>query len=223
MSASEKKALTDKIEKLEDKLEKALAENERLRKELEEALRSLKRQAAPFSRNQPKADPKPPGRKSGHEYGARASRPVPAHQRDPPRAAARRMPPLRRTGGISRNQGAVSGRDCPRHDHPPLRCRNRPVLPVRPARPGTPSFTDVRRAGSSQRAVGAGSLDVVSPPEQGNGTVARAGGPHPEVELRAGDEPQRHLPRPGKDRQKGGSHLSAVVCDGPAQRCGLDG
>ncbi len=86
MSASEKKALTDKIEKLEDKLDKALAENERLRKELEEALRSLKRQAAPFSKNQPKADPKPPGRKSGHEYGARASRPVPARINETHRA-----------------------------------------------------------------------------------------------------------------------------------------
>src|SRR5260370_42374155 len=78
MSASEKKALTDKIEKLEDQLEKAQAENERLRKELEEALRSLKRQAAPFSRGQrKKKKPKPPGRKGGSEYGKRASRPVP--------------------------------------------------------------------------------------------------------------------------------------------------
>ncbi|SRR6266566_233135 len=47
MSASEKKALTAKIESLEDKLEKALAENEHLLKELEDTLRSLKRQAAP--------------------------------------------------------------------------------------------------------------------------------------------------------------------------------
>jgi len=78
MSASEK-ALTDKIDELEGKLEKAHEEIERLRKELEEALRSLKRQAAPFSKNQPKADPKPPGRKPGHQYGARGWRPVPAH------------------------------------------------------------------------------------------------------------------------------------------------
>jgi Transposase IS116/IS110/IS902 family len=85
MSASEEKALKEKIEQqgkqiqvLGDKLEKALAENERLRKELEEALRSLKRQAAPFSKNQPKANPKPPGRKPGHQYGRRGSRPVPA-------------------------------------------------------------------------------------------------------------------------------------------------
>jgi len=93
MSASEEKALTEKIEKqgqqielLEDKLEKAVAENERLRKELEEALRSLKRQAAPFSKNQPKVDPKPPGRKSGHQYGTRGSRPVPTRIHETHRA-----------------------------------------------------------------------------------------------------------------------------------------
>src|SRR5947208_12474780 len=64
--------------RLRERLEKAEAENERLRKELEEALRSLKRQAAPFSRGrQKKKKPKPPGRKSGSDYGKRASRPIP--------------------------------------------------------------------------------------------------------------------------------------------------
>jgi transposase len=60
------------------RLDKALAEVERLRKELEEALRSLKRQAAPFSKGGPKPNPKPPGRRPGAQYGERASRPVPA-------------------------------------------------------------------------------------------------------------------------------------------------
>jgi len=60
------------------RLDKALAEIERLRKELEEALRSLKRQAAPFSKGDPKPNPKRPGRKPGAQYGERASRPVPA-------------------------------------------------------------------------------------------------------------------------------------------------
>src|SRR5213596_787519 len=60
------------------RLDKALAENERLRKALEEALRSLKRQAAPFSKGDPKPNPKRPGRKPGAQYGERASRPVPA-------------------------------------------------------------------------------------------------------------------------------------------------
>src|SRR5881409_3579078 len=60
------------------RLDKALTEIERLRKELEEALRSLKRQAAPFSKGGPKPNPKRPGRKPGAQYGERASRPVPA-------------------------------------------------------------------------------------------------------------------------------------------------
>jgi transposase len=58
-------------------LDKALAENERLRKDLEEALRALKRQAAPFSKGKPKRRPKRPGRKPGHHYGRQASRQVP--------------------------------------------------------------------------------------------------------------------------------------------------
>src|SRR5947199_7505592 len=51
--------------------------NERLRKLLEEALRSLKRQAAPFSKGKPKSNPKRPGRKKGSNYGSRAFRTVP--------------------------------------------------------------------------------------------------------------------------------------------------
>ena len=75
----------DRLEKLErankalrGQLEQALAEIERLRKELEAALRSLKRQAAPFSTGEPKRHPKPPGRKPGAEYGRRAARATPA-------------------------------------------------------------------------------------------------------------------------------------------------
>ena len=41
------------------------AENERLRAELEAIKRKQARQAAPFSRNQPKKNPKLPGRKPG--------------------------------------------------------------------------------------------------------------------------------------------------------------
>jgi hypothetical protein len=59
-------------------LEKALEENERLRKELEAALRVLKRQAAPFSKNESKPNPQRPGRKPGDKYGQRFSRPVPS-------------------------------------------------------------------------------------------------------------------------------------------------
>src|SRR2546428_14139598 len=64
--------LTKENESPGQRLEKAEKENERLRKLLEEALRSLKRQAAPFSKGKPKSDPKRPGRKSGGDYGARA-------------------------------------------------------------------------------------------------------------------------------------------------------
>jgi transposase len=62
---------------LREQLNKAHAENERLRKALEEALRSLKRQAAPFSKGKAKSDPKRRGRKSGGDCGARAFRAIP--------------------------------------------------------------------------------------------------------------------------------------------------
>ena len=65
------------IEKLTKENERLQAEIERLRKQLEEALRSLKRQAAPFSKGKPKSDPKRPGRKGGADYGHRAFRAVP--------------------------------------------------------------------------------------------------------------------------------------------------
>ena len=48
-----------------------------LEKLLEELRRGGKRQAAPFSKGEPKADPHCPGRKPGAQYGQRASRAVP--------------------------------------------------------------------------------------------------------------------------------------------------
>lgn len=59
--------------------ERLLAENARLRGRLEEARRAGKRQAAPFSKGDPKKDPAKPGRKSGEGYGTMAHRPVPDH------------------------------------------------------------------------------------------------------------------------------------------------
>ena len=50
------------------------AENERLRRQLDEATRAGKRQAAPFAKGQPKANPKKPGRKPGKDYGTKAHR-----------------------------------------------------------------------------------------------------------------------------------------------------
>ena len=62
--------LQEEKQRLEDELK-------RLRKELETAQRAAKRQAAPFSRGQPKSNPKPPGRKSGAAHGRHYQRPIP--------------------------------------------------------------------------------------------------------------------------------------------------
>lgn len=48
-----------------------------LEKLAEKLQRKGKRQAAPFSKGEPKANPKRPGRKRGAQYGKRATRPVP--------------------------------------------------------------------------------------------------------------------------------------------------
>ncbi len=59
--------------------QRLLAENTLLRVQLEAARRAGKRQAAPFSKGDPKKDPAKSGRKSGEKYGTRAHRPVPDH------------------------------------------------------------------------------------------------------------------------------------------------
>ena len=56
-----------------------LAENERLRGEVQELRRAAKRQAAPFSKGEPKANPGRSGRRSGEEHGTKAHRRVPDH------------------------------------------------------------------------------------------------------------------------------------------------
>jgi transposase len=76
-SSNREKELERRVESLEKQLERALVENERLRKELEEALRANKRAAAPFSKGEPKVNPKPPGRKPGVAYGQQSTRPIP--------------------------------------------------------------------------------------------------------------------------------------------------
>src|SRR3954471_15986487 len=50
------------------------AENERLRRELDETTRAGRRQAAPFAKGKPSAQPKKPGRKPGQDYGPKAHR-----------------------------------------------------------------------------------------------------------------------------------------------------
>jgi transposase len=54
------------------------AENERLRRQLDEATRADKRQAAPFAKGQPKLNPRKPGRKPGKDYGTKAHRQPPS-------------------------------------------------------------------------------------------------------------------------------------------------
>jgi len=62
---------------LRRKLAEQARQVEKLEKLVEELRRRGKRQAAPFSKGEPKSKPKRPGRKPGKKYGDRASRPRP--------------------------------------------------------------------------------------------------------------------------------------------------
>jgi transposase len=70
--------LRNQREQLQKENERLKREMERLHRELEAALRASKRQAAPHSRGNPKANPQRPGRKPGGRYGRQACRPIPA-------------------------------------------------------------------------------------------------------------------------------------------------
>jgi transposase len=74
-------ALVEENERLWDEVARLAGENERLQGrvgklegQLEEARRAGKRQAAPFSRGEPKAEPRRPGRRSGEEHGRHGHR-----------------------------------------------------------------------------------------------------------------------------------------------------
>jgi len=54
-------------------------DNDRLKKELDAAGRAGKRQAAPFSKGEPKTKPRRPGRKRGRKHGRHGHREPPAH------------------------------------------------------------------------------------------------------------------------------------------------
>lgn len=76
--------LETRVAELEKQLEWALAriakleaENAELRRLLDEERQKGKRQAAPFSKGPPKANPKKPGRKGGSEYGSQSRRAIP--------------------------------------------------------------------------------------------------------------------------------------------------
>ena len=76
---AENTALQERIVTLAEEVAKLKAELERLKGRLEEAERAGKRQAAPFSKGPPKANPKRPGRKAGHSPAHR-SRPEQVHR-----------------------------------------------------------------------------------------------------------------------------------------------
>lgn len=59
------------------RIEKQEKRIEQLEKIIEELRRGGKRQAAPFSKGEPKSDPQTPGRKPAERYGQRAFRPIP--------------------------------------------------------------------------------------------------------------------------------------------------
>lgn len=73
----EQEQLREEQQRLRQERERLRQENERLKRQLEEAQRANKRQAAPFSRGQRKANPQRPGRKPGDNYGQRHSKPIP--------------------------------------------------------------------------------------------------------------------------------------------------
>ena len=65
------------IDQRDRRIDKLEEENERLRREIEKLQQAAKRQAAPFSKGEPKRHPQRRGRKPGKRYGRRACRPVP--------------------------------------------------------------------------------------------------------------------------------------------------
>ena len=66
-----------RIAELEAQVAALLERVARLEEQLAAATRAGKRQAAPFSKGPPKANPKTPGRKPGQDYGTKAFRAVP--------------------------------------------------------------------------------------------------------------------------------------------------
>ena len=70
------------ISRLQTRVAQLEARVVQLEQLLEQATRSTKRQAAPFSKGSPKAQPQKPGRKAGKGYGKKAHRPPPPQEPD---------------------------------------------------------------------------------------------------------------------------------------------
>lgn len=62
-----------RMEEMQRRIDRLEAENRTLKGKVEELTRGGKRQAAPFSRGEPKEEPKKPGQKAGHEARHRAA------------------------------------------------------------------------------------------------------------------------------------------------------
>ena len=80
MAGSDTELIAELVARLAERdgrIEALAVQVEQLTKLLEEARRAGKRQAAPFSKGDPKPDPKTPGRKAGKAYGKRSGRAVP--------------------------------------------------------------------------------------------------------------------------------------------------
>ena len=75
--AEEIARLRAELERVERERERLRRENGRLRTQLEAARRAGFRQAAPFSKGAPTADPRRPGRKAGTAYGRQGRRRIP--------------------------------------------------------------------------------------------------------------------------------------------------
>jgi transposase len=69
--------LLELVQQQQRQIDALTAEVARLRGELEEVRRAGKRQAAPFRKGPPKANPKTPGRKPGEQHGDHGHRPPP--------------------------------------------------------------------------------------------------------------------------------------------------
>jgi transposase len=69
--------LLELVQQQQRHIEALNAEVARLRRQLDDARRASKRQAAPFRKGPPKPDPKPPGRKAGEQHGEHGHRPPP--------------------------------------------------------------------------------------------------------------------------------------------------
>jgi transposase len=71
-------AICLRCRQLQARLAEVESENQRLRQALDDSTRAGKRQAAPFSRGEPKRAPRKPGRKPGASYGSKGHRQPPS-------------------------------------------------------------------------------------------------------------------------------------------------